>query len=409
MLRTDVAILGAGQAGLAMSRCLADRGIAHLLVERGAIAERWRAMRWPGLRLLTPNWMTRLPGHLYAGADPDGFMDREALVHLFEDYGRDAPVLARTTVLRLGMLDGRYLVETDRGPIRARAVVIATGVCDQPCLPDWAGAIGDATQVLHAADYAGPASLPSGGVLVVGASSSGVQIAREIAASGRPVTLAAGRHTRMPRRYRGRDIFAWLDATGALEDRWTGVPDLEAARRQPSMQLSGRGRIDLGLLRRAGVRLVGRALGVSGGQVVLEARLADEMAAGEIRTRRILARIDEHIAAAGLNLARDRAAWRAPVPPAETPARVDLRGEGIGAVVFATGYRRDYGWLELPVLDAAGELIHRGGVLPLPGLYALGLRFLRRRSSNFIDGVGRDAEELAAHLAAHLGQRRLAA
>jgi putative flavoprotein involved in K+ transport len=409
MLRTDVAIIGAGQAGLAMSRCLADRGIEHLLVERGGIADRWRSIRWPGLRLLTPNWMTRLPGHGYAGADPGGFMDRAALLRLLEDFGRDAPVLARTTVHRLGTLGGRYLIDTDRGPIRARAVVIATGATDRPCLPEWAGAIGDAAQVLHTADHAGPAALPPGGVLIVGASASGVQIAREIAATGRRVTLSVGRHTRMPRRYRGRDVFEWLDAAGVLEDRWSDVPDLQAARRQPSMQLSGRGRIDLGRLRRAGVRLTGRALGLSGGRVVLDRTLADEMKAGEVRTRRILSRIDAHIAAVGLDLPRDQAAWRAPSPPAVTPDAVDLRRAGIGTVIFATGYRRDYGWLDLPVLDAGGELIHRGGVLPLPGLYALGLRFLRRRSSNFIDGVGRDAEELAAHLAAHLGQRRLAA
>ena len=408
MLGTDVAILGAGQAGLAMSRCLTDRGIAHLLIERGDAGERWRAQRWDGLRLLTPNWMTRLPGLGHAPADPEGFMDRAALVRLLQDYAQDAPVLARTGVRRLGTLGGRYLIETDRGAIRARAVVIATGACDQPCLPDWAAAIGDSAQPLHAADYARPAALPAGGVLVVGASASGVQIAREIAAAGRPVTLAAGRHTRMPRRYRGRDIFTWLEAAGVLDDRWTEVPDLAAARRQPSMQLSGHGRIDLGRLRRMGVRLAGRATGADRGRVFLADTLAGDMAAGEIRTRRILTRIDGHIAAVGHDLPRDRAAWRAPPAPRATPAAVDLRGEGIGAVIFATGYARDYSWLDLPVLDSAGELVHRGGVLPMPGLYALGLRFLRRRSSNFIDGVGRDAEELAAHLAAFLGQRQAA-
>jgi putative flavoprotein involved in K+ transport len=210
MLHTDVAILGAGQAGLAMSRCLADRRIAHLLIERGELAQRWRATRWAGLRLLTPNWMTRLPGHRYSGPDPDGFMDPAALIQFLENYARDAPVLRRTSVHRLGRHGGRYLIETDRGPIRARAVVIATGACDRPHLPDWAVAIGDAAQVMHASDYAQPEALPTGGVLVVGASASGVQIARELAAAGRPVTLAAGRHTRMPRSYRGRDIFAWL-------------------------------------------------------------------------------------------------------------------------------------------------------------------------------------------------------
>jgi putative flavoprotein involved in K+ transport len=175
------------------------------------------------------------------------------------------------------------------------------------------------------------------------------------------------------------------------------------------MQLSGDGRIDLERLRRAGVRLVGRATGVAGGRVEFAATLAADMAASEMRVRRLLARIDDHVAATGEALGRDRSAWLAPRRPRSTPRAVDLRAEGIGAVIFATGYRRDYGWLDLPVLDEAGELVHQGGILPLPGLYALGLRFMRRRSSNFIDGVGRDAEDLAAHLAAFLGRRRLAA
>lgn len=409
MLNTDVTIIGAGQAGLAMSRCLRTLGIEHLLIERGAVAERWRAMRWDGLRLLTTNWMTRLPGHRYTGPDPDGFMDRATLVGLLEDYGQDAPLLAQTAVRRLAPLGGRYMIETDRGPIRARAVVIATGLCDRPRLPNWANAIGDAAQVLHAAYYARPDALPAGGVLVVGASASGVQIARALAEAGRAVTLAAGRHTRMLRHYRGHDIFHWLDQAGALDDRWTEVPDLTAARRQPSLQLRGGGQIDLGLLHRAGVRLAGRAVGVTGGRGRLAETLATDMAASEVRLRRTLVRIDRHIAATGQDLPTDPHSWHAPRAPRTTPAIVDLRAEGIGTVIFVTGYRRDYGWLHLPVLDGDGELIHRGGVLPQPGLYALGLRFMRRRSSNFIDGVGRDAEELAAHLAAFLGQRRLAA
>jgi putative flavoprotein involved in K+ transport len=409
MHATDVAIIGAGQAGLAMSRCLADLGIDHVLIERGEVAERWRAMRWPGLRLLTPNWMTRLPGHRYTGPEPEGFMDRAALIRLFDTYGRDAPVLAQTSVERVALDAGRYRIDTDRGVIRARAVVIATGICDRPALPDWASAIGEAAQVMHAADYAGAEAVAAGGVLVVGASSSGVQIARSLAAAGRRVTLAVGRHTRMPRRYRGRDIFDWLERTGTLAERWTAAPNLQAARRQPSMQLSGDGRIDLERLRRAGVRLAGRATGVAGGRVEFAATLAADMAASEMRVRRLLARIDGHVAATGEALGRDRSAWLAPRRPRSTPRAVDLRAEGIGAVIFATGYRRDYGWLDLPVLDEAGELVHQGGILPLPGLYALGLRFMRRRSSNFIDGVGRDAEDLAAHLAAFLGRRRLAA
>lgn len=263
--------------------------------------------------------------------------------------------------------------------------------------------------MLHASTYARPEALPSGGVIVVGASASGVQIARALARAGRAVTLSVGRHTRLPRRYRGRDIFQWLDRAGALDDRWTEVRDLAAARRQPSLQLSSHGRVDLGALRQDGVRLAGRATGIVGGRILLADTLAEEMVAAEARLGRTLTRIDAHIFATGQNQPQDRLAWRTPSRPRRTPAAIDLAAEGIGTVIFATGYGRDYGWLDLPVLDRAGELMHRGGVLRLPGLYALGLSFMRRRSSNSIDGVGRDAEELAAHLSGFLGQRRLAA
>ncbi|WP_209428187.1 NAD(P)/FAD-dependent oxidoreductase [Pararhodobacter sp. SW119] len=409
MRSTDVAILGAGQAGLAMSRCLSARGIDHLLIERGAVAERWRALRWAGLRLLTPNWMTRLPEHRYTGPDPDGFMTPLALVRLLEDYARPAPILDRTAVRRLSRHGGRYLLDSDAGPIRARCVVIATGACDQPAVPPWAADLPSRLHRLHSADYAVPDHLPPGGVLVVGAAATGAQIARELHAAGREVVLAVGRHTRIPRRYRGRDIFHWLDRTGILADRWDQAANLLSARRQPSLQLSGRGPVDLGVLSRMGVQLVGHAHGAEGARLKLSGTLAADLDAAEARCHRTLARIDAFIDHTGLDAPADPDAWQAPDAARTGPATLDLRGRGIGTVIFATGYRRDYGWLDLPVLDAQGELLHEGGVLPLAGLYALGLPFLRRRSSSFIDGVGRDAVALSAHLAATLGHRRQAA
>jgi putative flavoprotein involved in K+ transport len=207
MQRTDVAIIGAGQAGLAMSRCLQGLRIDHLLLDRGNVAERWRSLRWRDLRLLTPNWMTRLPGYRYDGTDPDGFMDHAALVRLLERYADTAPLQTQTTVRRMSRLWGRYLIDTDRGPIVARAVVIATGACNRPALPGWAGALPATVLRLHGSDYIDPAELPPGGVLVVGAAATGVQIARELVVAGREVVLAVGKHSRMPRRYRGRDIF----------------------------------------------------------------------------------------------------------------------------------------------------------------------------------------------------------
>jgi putative flavoprotein involved in K+ transport len=409
MQRTDVAIIGAGQAGLAMSRCLQGLRIDHLLLDRGNVAERWRSLRWRDLRLLTPNWMTRLPGYRYDGTDPDGFMDHTALVRLLERYADTAPLQTQTTVRRMSRLWGRYLIDTDRGPIVARAVVIATGACNRPALPGWAGALPATVLRLHGSDYIDPAELPPGGVLVVGAAATGVQIARELVVAGREVVLAVGKHSRMPRRYRGRDIFHWFDRAGLLADRWDQAPNLAAARRQPSLQLSGHGPIDLGLLAGMGVRLAGRARAADGRRLRLADTLATDIAGAEARCHRTLARIDAFIERAGIAAPADPDAWCQPVAPRPGPTRIDLRAQGIGTVIFATGYRRDYRWLDLPVLDARGELIQDGGVLPLPRLYALGLPFMRRRSSSFIDGVGRDAEDLAAHISASLGHRNIAA
>jgi putative flavoprotein involved in K+ transport len=404
--RSDVAIIGAGQAGLAMSACLTARGIEHVLLERGRIGERWRSERWDSLKLLTPNWMTRLPGHAYRGPDPDGFMSKVAVTRLLEEYAFriDAPISERTRVLRVSAASGGYLVATDRGTWWARAVVVATGACHGGAVPAWARALPRRIHQVVPERYRRPGELPRGGVLVVGASATGVQLAEEIHASGRPVTLAVGNHVRLPRRYRGRDIMHWMDASGLLDERAEQVPDITAARRQPSLQLVGRpgASLDLPRLASLGVSLVGRALDVSGERLALADDFRRQCAAAERRRRRLLARIDAHIARSGIAAPDDPAAWRTPAVAEAARDVLDLRAAGIETVLWATGYRRDYPWLDVPVLDAAGELSHRGGVTPAPGLYALGLRFQRRRNSSFLDGVGRDAEELADDIARHL-------
>jgi putative flavoprotein involved in K+ transport len=412
MPRTEVAILGAGQAGLALSACLAARGIDHVLLERGRIAERWRSERWDSLRLLTPNWMTRLPGHRYAGPDPDGFMGKDAVVDLLEGYAavNAAPVHAGAAVRSVAADGDGFRIETARTTWRARAVVIATGACDRPQAPGFAAALPKDLHQLTASAYRNPATLPAGGVLVVGAAASGVQIAREIAASGRSVTLAVGRHVHLPRRYRGQDVMRWMDRCGALEDPWRSAPDLAAARRAPSLQITGSGGdVGLAALAQGGVRLVGRAIGVRDGRLQIRPDLAAEVAAAEVRRRRVLDRIDAFIAEARIDAPPDPAAREPQAPPVSAVSALDPRAEGIASVIWATGYGRDYGWLKLPVLDASGELRHEGGVTPWPGLYALGLPFMRRRSSTFLDGVGRDAEAISAEIAAHLATRRLAA
>ncbi|MEW5727623.1 MAG: NAD(P)-binding domain-containing protein [Pseudomonadota bacterium] len=391
MRSIDVLIIGAGQAGLAASRCLADLGIDHLLVERGRTAERWRSERWDSLRLLTPNWMSRLPGWSYGGADPDGYMSAREVAGYLDGYARSfsAPVMDGTEVRSVsyeggGYKGGSYVVDTSRGNWRARAVVVATGECARTAVPDFATGVGAGVTQVTADRYRNPGQLPPGGVLVIGASATGVQLAEEIHASGRPVTLSVGRHVRIPRRWRGRDVMWWLDRSGILDEP---VAETGRDRLPPSLQLVGRHDhrdIDLGTLAAMGVRLVGGADAAADGVVRFRDDLARTMDSAQASLERLLSRLG----AGPADIPR-------PLPVPGTPTRLRLRAEGIASVVWATGYRRDYPWLRVPVLDRAGEIIHRNGVTPSPGLYVLGLKYLRRRRSSFIDGVGADARFIA--------------
>jgi putative flavoprotein involved in K+ transport len=405
MRSTDALVIGAGQAGLAASHELGRLGIGHVVIERGRIAERWRTERWDSLRLLTPNWMTLLPGHAYAGPHPDGFMSLPELIEFLAGYAAafDAPVEQETAVTALRPLGEGWHVETTAGCWRARAVVIATGHCGRPALPPFAAALSPAIHQLPASAYRNPGSLPPGGVLVVGAAASALQIAEELRVAGREVTLAAGRHTRAPRSYRGRDIFWWMHHAGLLEDRAEDQRDLARAAAQPSLQLVGglpRRDLDLGVLRAMGVRVLGRATGAEGTRMSFADDLAVTTAGAQKPMESMLARID--VAADALGAPQQ--GW--PAPPAgfdPTPPVLDLVAEGIGTVVWATGYRRDNAWLRVPgLLDEAGEVRHRGGVAAVPGLFLLGLRFMRRRSSNFLGGVGIDATAIAGEVARHL-------
>jgi putative flavoprotein involved in K+ transport len=412
MKSIDTVVIGGSQAGLAMSHCLAERGIEHVVLERGRIGERWRSETWKSLRLQTPNWQSRLPGYHYRGADPHGFMTKDELVSYLESYAASfqPPVEEQTTVLDVRSASTGFQVDTARGAWTARNVVVATGHSAIPWVPDWGQALpADVLQVTPSA-YLEPEQLPQGGVLVVGASATGTQLAEEIHLSGRPVTLAVGRHTRFPRRYRGRDIFAWLDGTGVLDERAEQAHDLRRAIAQPSFQLVGtpeHATLDLGTLEHMGVRLVGRALAAEGGQVRLQRDLAASMAHADDKLAGILQRIDRFIERAALTAEVQPSDAPEPLVAPAAPDGLDLERQGIRTVLWATGFRRDYSWLSVPVLDAQGDILHRLGVTPAPGLYVLGMRFQCRRNSNFIDGVGVDAAELADRIA--FDRSRLAA
>ncbi|MFY0990640.1 NAD(P)-binding domain-containing protein [Halomonas sp. C05BenzN] len=403
-----VLVIGAGHAGLAMGHHLARRGIDHVILERGEVANAWRRERWDSLHLLTPNWECRLPGQAYAGPDPDGYMSMPELIAFLDDYARRlaSPIHTGTRVQWVEATHDGYQVITNRGIWRCRSVVMATGACQVPAVPTLAEALPPWITSLTPREYRRPDQLPPGGVLVVGASASGVQLADELQRSGRPVTLAVGEHLRLPRRYRGRDIEWWLDAAGLLDQRFDEVEDINRARRTPSPQLVGGPDprdLDLNALGERGVRRVGRLAGIAGNRLQFAGSLAMHCASADLKLGRLLDNLDAWALANGWH-----DALPAPERPAPTrlPARpclgLDLAAGEIKTVLWATGFRPDFSWLRVPVFDARGRLRHHGGVVAAPGLYVLGLPFLRRRKSASLYGAADDARELSAHLAGWL-------
>ncbi|MGH3190134.1 MAG: flavin-containing monooxygenase [Streptosporangiaceae bacterium] len=404
-MQATAVIVGAGHAGLAMSRRLTERSIDHVVLERGEVANSWRTQRWPSLRLLTPNWQTRLPGHDYASDDPGGFMPAADVVATLTRYARlvGAPVRTATTVHTVRAAPRGFEIRANDDLLRIRAVVLATGACNLPAIPGVADAVPSSITTLTPLSYRDPGQLPDGGVLVVGASATGVQLADEIHRSGRPVTLAAGEHVRLPRTYRGRDIFWWMEATGLLAERYDEIDDLTRARHLPSPQLIGTpeaATIDLNTLAARGVRLVGRLGRIAGGAAQFSGSLANMCALADLKMNRFLNRADEWATAAGID-------DDLPPPHRFAPTRVDPRssleldltsGE-ITTVLWATGFRPDHSWLDIPVRDRAGNIRHDGGVVTgAPGLYILGMPVLRTRASTYIHGAAADSQALADHL-----------
>ncbi|MDX2378699.1 MAG: NAD(P)-binding domain-containing protein [Acidimicrobiia bacterium] len=401
-------IVGAGQAGLAMSRSLTDLSIDHIVLERGRIAERWQSERWDSLRLLTPNWMTRLPGYSYQGPDPDGYMTMAEVARFFQDYARsfDAPVQDETTVHSARATESGYTIETNHGTLTSRFLIAATGASATPNVPAMASSLPGRIHQTTPKYYKRPGDLPEGRVVVVGASASGVQLAREIHQSGRPVTLAVGNHVRLPRRYRGLNIHDWFDMMGTLDRRWDEIDDIEAARRAPSLQLVGSPTgetIDLALLQDEGVQLAGKVSSVGHDTIGFDGTLGALVADADQRQQTLLSRIDRWATGTGLD---------SEVDPIVRPERVAIRDEprdlglaSVATVLWATGYRPDYSWIDLPIVGADGHIDHDGGVVRnAQGLYLMGMPMMRTRKSTYIDGVATDARDLSAHMSARLGR-----
>jgi len=408
--RHDVVIVGAGQAGLAMSRCLSRRDIDHVILERDEVASAWVHQRWDSLRLLTPNWMTRLPDADPLDRPTDGFAPASDVAQHLRRYASaiDAPVVSGCAVERIEPDAVGWRLSTSAGPIRTRAIVLATGPGTTPRIPAAASGLSASLRTISALEYKNPGAIEDGGVLVVGASASGTQIADELARAGRSVVLAVGEHVRAVRSYRGRDLYWWLDRTGLLDERYDTVDDIRRVRATPSFQLVGSddGRsVDLEALQTSGVQLAGRLVGSDRERAVFSGSLANACASADLKLERLLSQFDQFASEHRLDGLTDP--WRPERTTVPEP-RLEVRTAALRTVIWATGHAPTFPDIGAPVFDRLGRLEHDGGVVGATGLYVLGLPFLRRRRSSFIDGAGADAEALAERIDAHLAKRNVA-
>lgn len=406
--RVTVVVVGGGHSGLAMSRNLSDRGVDHVVLERAEVANSWLTQRWDSFTMLTPNWQARLPGRVYEGDDPDGFMTGAEIAGFIRAYADmvGAPVEAGTVVTSVRPAGEGYEVVTDRDTWRCRCVVLAGGACNLPSIPDFAAAVPAGVEQVNPLEYRNPDQLADGGVLVIGAAATGLQLAEEIHSSGRPVILSVGEHVRMPRTYRGSDIQHWMEAIGRLDERYDEVEDILKARKLASPQLVGtreRRTLDLNSVTDCGVQLRGRLGAIRDGVAMFSGGLRNHTALADQKLGRLLDDIDGWIERNGLD---------GDVGPAErfeptrvvrgAPLTLDLgRGE-IKTIVWATGFHPDLSWVDLPVFDTTGHVRHDGGVVCAPGVYLLGATFLRRRRSSFLHGAADDSRDLADHLVGYL-------
>jgi putative flavoprotein involved in K+ transport len=395
----ETLIVGGGQAGLTMSDMLSRRGLQHLVLERGRIAERWRSERWDGLRFQFPNWSVRLPDYPFPHTDPDGFATSGEIVDYLEAYARQTGANIRcgvtVTALRKDLLTEAYIAETSDGPIKALNVVIASGPYQKPVVPDLP-IDPDGLFRIHASAYKHPDQLPPGSVLVVGSGASGAQIAEELVRSGRNVYLSVGRHKRMPRRYRGHDLIWWLATMGLDQTR--------LAERGPDATLPlitgayGGHTVDFRQFAAQGIVLVGRLQRTKDGVLYFADDLAESLALGDAAYTAFLDKVDNHIERHSMDLPPEPQA-RAKHPESaclvEPVRKLNSNSIGLGSLIWATGYKFDFSWIDLPVLDAKGAPIHSNGIARLPGIYFLGLPWLSRMNSSFLSGVGDDAAQLA--------------
>jgi putative flavoprotein involved in K+ transport len=402
--KINTLVVGGGQAGLAMSEHLGKCDLPHLVLERGRIAERWRSGRWDSLVANGPAWHDRFPGMTFADADPDGFVPKEKVADYFVDYAKmiEAPVRCGVEVQKVQRLVGRpgFRVETSGGVIEAVNVVAATGAFQTPVLPALIPESPQLTQI-HSSAYRNPGQLPEGAVLVVGAGSSGVQIASELLGAGKRVYLSVGPHDRPPRAYRERDYCWWLGVLGKWDLEAPG-PNTEHVTIAVS-GVDGGQTVEFRRLAAAGVILVGRTEAHKDGALTFAGDLADNLARGDANYLSLLDEADAYLASNGPDLPEEpeaRRSWPNPACVTNPIRELNLAKAGVTSIIWATGYSVDYSWLDLAIFDASGKPKHKRGVSIEPGVYFLGLPWQTRRGSSFIWGVWHDAKYLADRIAA---------
>lgn len=397
----DTVVVGGGQAGIAMSEHLSNAGVAHVVLERHRIAERWRSQRWDSLVANGPAWHDRFPGLEFPETHPDAFPGKEAIADYFVVYANmiDAPIRCGVEVTSVCALEGRpgFRLETTAGTLEANSVVAATGAFQTPVVPDLVPATSDIVQ-MHSSAYKNPEQLPAGAVLVVGAGSSGGQIADELLRADRKTYLSVGAHDRPPRRYRGRDFVWWLGVLGKWDAEVAGADHVTI-----SVSGANGGRtVDFREFATRGMQLVGVTEGYDDGVMCFADNLVANIQRGDANYLSVLQEADRYVARNGLDLPEEPEAHRlAPLPPSvtEAPLQLDLTAANIRSIVWATGYVNDYSWLQVPAFDDAGKPLHQRGIAREPGIYFLGLSWQTRRASSFIWGVWHDAKFVADHIA----------
>jgi len=400
--KIDTLVVGAGQAGIAMSEHLSNNGVAHLILERDRIAERWRTGRWDSLVANGPAWHDRFPGMEFSDIDRDAFATKERVADYFVAYAEqvNAPIRCGVEVKEVRRNSDRpgFRVETSKGVIEATSVVAATGPFQRPAIPAVVPENADITQI-HSHDYRNPETLPEGAVLVVGAGSSGVQIADELLAAGKRVYLSVGPHDRPPRAYRERDFVWWLGVLG----KWDAEA-MDPGTEHVTISVSGAhggNTVDFRRLAARGMTLLGRTKSYQDGVVRFERDLADSIARGDANYLSLLDEADEFIARNGLDLPQEPEARNiGPDPDCITnpTLELDLAEAGVTSILWATGFAVDYSWLKVGAVDEHGKPKHQRGVSAEPGVYFLGLPWQSRRGSSFIWGVWHDAKHLADHI-----------